>query len=62
MSSLSNDGLKFYIVKTGGREIQMYLKLKIQDNNKWGHLLIEWKVSNWNPFIPEISPLYQYRQ
>lgn len=62
MSSLSNDGLKFFIVETGGRERKMCLKLKSQDNNKWSHLLIECKVRNWNPYNPQTSPFLEYRE
>ena len=41
MSSLSNNEVKKFIVKTSEREIKMCLTLKSQDHNQGSQLLIE---------------------
>ena len=60
MSSLSNNEVKKFIVKTSEREIKMCLTLKSQDHNQGTQLLIECKGRNWNPYTLQASPLHQY--
>ena len=60
MSSLSDNGVKKFIVKTSEREIKMCLTLKSQDHNQGSQLLIECKGKNWNPYTLQASPLHQY--